>query len=326
MDYSSKKILVLGGYGFIGSNIVHYFLKKGAHLVVVDNLESKAGGNLHNLELIKDKIKIFRTSILNFDYLCDHISDIDIVINCAASTSHSRSMNEPFFDLDVNLKGMLNILEALKRFNPKARLIHFGTTTQFGRLQSLPADEQHPEFPRDIYSANKCLSEKYALLYNRTFGINATVLRISNTYGPNAAIHSPEFTFNNYFLGQALQGKQINIYGDGSQIRNFLFIGDLVDAVEKCLSNPNSIGKTLLITANKHYSVSDISNLIVTLCGTGSINYIPWPRNKKVSEVGDQIFDNSQAKDLLKWESSTSLKNGIKQTIDFYIKFKKFYL
>lgn len=326
MDYSSKKILVLGGYGFIGSNIVRYFLKKGSHLVVVDNLESKAGGNLHNLESIKDKISIFRTSILNFDYLCDHISDIDIVINCAASTSHSRSMNEPFFDLDVNLKGMLNILEAIKRFNPKARLIHFGTTTQFGRLQSLPADEQHPEFPRDIYSANKCLSEKYALLYNKTFGINSTVLRISNTYGPNASIHSPEFTFNNYFLGQALQDKQINIYGDGSQLRNFLFIGDLLDAVEKCLNNPNSIGKTLLITSDKHHSISDISNLIVTLCGRGSISYIPWPRNKKASEVGDQIFDNSQAKDLLKWEPSTSLKDGIQQTIDFYIKFKKFYL
>ena len=326
MNYSTKKILVLGGYGFIGSNIVRHFLKKGSKLIVVDNLESKAGGNLHNLESIKNDITIFRSSVLNFDSLCDYIANIDIVINCAASTSHSRSMNEPFFDLDVNLKGMLNILEAMKRFNPKARLIHFGTTTQFGRLKTLPANEDHPEFPTDIYSANKCLSEKYALLYNRSFGINATVLRISNTYGPYASIHSPEFTFNNYFLGQALQDKQINIYGDGSQMRNFLYIDDLLDAVDKSLENSESIGKTLLVTSDNHYSISDISELIISLCQTGSNSFVPWPIDKKDSEVGDQIFDNSQAKNLLKWEASTSLKVGLTKTIEFYMKFKTFYL
>ena len=129
-------------------------------------------------------------------------------------------MNEPYFDLDVNLKGMLNILEATKRFNPQARLIHFGTTTQYGVLKVKPANEQHSEFPTDIYSANKCISEKYALLYHKTFGTQATVLRISNTYGPYATIKSPEFTVNNYFIGQALKDETINIFGEGKQLRN----------------------------------------------------------------------------------------------------------
>ena len=324
-SFGQKKILVLGGYGFIGSNVVHYFHEKGAQVVVLDNLESKAGGNLWNLKSIENEITIHRSSVLNFDSLCDYVSDAEIIINCAASTSHSRSMNEPFFDLDVNLKGMLNVLEAIKRFNPKARLIHFGTTTQFGCLQSIPADENHREFPNDIYSANKCLSEKYALLYNKTFGIKSTVLRISNTYGPYASIHSPEFTFNNFFLGQALQGKQINIYGDGKQLRNFLFVGDLLSAVEKSITSNDSIGETLLVTSDKHHSIVEISQLIVKVCRSGSINFIPWPKHKKNAEIGDQKFDNSRAKNLLKWVPSTNLEDGIIQTVEFYKRFQDHY-
>ena len=324
-NFKNKKILVLGGYGFIGSNIVHHFFNKGAKIFVLDNLESRGGGNLWNLESIKDNIQIYRSSILNFDSLCDYISDIDVVINCAASTSHSRSMSEPFFDLDVNLKGMLNILEALKRFNPKARFIHFGTTTQFGCLQSIPADENHREFPNDIYSANKSLSEKYALLYSKTFGIQSTVLRLSNTYGPYASIHSAEFTFNNFFLGQALRNKPINIFGDGKQLRNFLFVGDLLDAVEKTIITLESVGQTILITSDKHYSIVEISELIIKVCGSGSINFIPWPKYRKSSEIGDQKFNNSRAKTLLKWKPCTALEDGINETVAFYKKFKQHY-
>ncbi|WP_037987846.1 NAD(P)-dependent oxidoreductase [Synechococcus sp. BL107] len=318
--WGNINVLVTGGFGFIGSNLVRALHQLTANITVMDNLDKRSGGNLYNLDDIKCDLKITHSSILNFDLLSDFIAKNDIVINCAGSTSHSRSMDEPYFDLDTNLKGTLNILEAIRRFNPKCRLIHFGTTTQFGRLKNIPANEMHPEFPTDIYSADKSLSEKHVLIYCKAFNIQGTVLRISNTYGPYASIHSPEFTFNNYFLGQALQGKTINIYGDGMQKRNLLYVNDLIDAVIKCVASKESIGETLLVTSDSHYSIGEICSIIVNQCGSGSIKYIDWPAHKQVTEVGDQIFNNNKARNLLKWSSSTKLVHGLTDTINFYRK------
>jgi chromosomal replication initiator protein len=114
-------------------------------------------------------------------------------------------MREPWVNTDVNSKGVINLLEALRRFNPRAKLVHLGTTTQLGKLRATPANEDHPEFPTDIYSASKSVSEKYALIYGRAYGIPVTVVRLPNVYGPRAAIHSPDFTFNNFAVSSSNQ-------------------------------------------------------------------------------------------------------------------------
>ncbi len=226
-----QRVLITGGLGFVGSNLAHTCLELGAEVTIYDCLDPRSGGNPYNIHDIRDSVTLCYQDILNFDQASKEVVDKHIIFNCAASTSHPFSMREPWIDLDVNSRGAINLLEAVRRFNRDVKIIHLGTSTQLGKLQYQPADERHPEFPTDIYSANKSVSEKYVLIYANAYEIRASVIRLSNVYGPRASIHSPDFTFNNYFIGLALQGKDIPVFGQGRQKRNVIYVEDAVSAL-----------------------------------------------------------------------------------------------
>ena len=322
----NKKVLILGGLGFIGSNITISQLGLNNEVRVYDNLDPHSGGKLCNLQDFNENCSIYFHDILDFDRLVEHISWADVVINCAASTSHSYSMREPFFDLDVNIKGVLNILEAIKRFNPNCKFIHLGTTTQLGPLSYEPADELHPEFPTDIYSANKSVSEKYVLIYAKAHNLNCTVLRLSNVYGPRASIHTPELTFNNYFIGLALRNKPITIYGDGLQLRNLIHVDDVCSAIELACIDKTSKGQTYFIVSDRHMSVKEIASIIIKEANSGEIQLIDWPKGRKATEVGNAIISNSKAKQQLKWTEKVKFEDGIINVLSFYRSKLKDYL
>ena len=251
-----KKVLITGGLGFIGSNLAHECVRLGAEVTIFDCLDPRSGGNLFNIEGISELVQLSYHNILDFDQVSQAVPGKDIIFSCASSTSHSFSMREPWIDSDINSKGVINLLEAVRRFNPNAKFIHLGTSTQLGKLSYQPADEKHPEFPTDIYSANKSVSEKYTLIYSKAFNIRSTVIRLSNVFGPRASIHSPEFTFNNFFIGLALQGKNITVYGDGKQIRNVLYVDDAVSAMILAAESEKSTGKVFFAVGDEHFSVS----------------------------------------------------------------------
>lgn len=313
-----QKILITGGLGFIGSNLAHKCVQLGAEVSIFDCLDPRSGGSLHNIEGIRDSIQLYCHDILNFDQISDKIFQKDIVINCAASTSHSFSMREPWLDQDVNSRGMINLLEAIRRFNPNVKFIHLGTTTQLGELQYQPADENHPEFPTDIYSANKSVAEKYALIYARAYQIRSTILRLSNVFGPRASIHSPEFTFNNYFVGLALQGKDITVFGDGKQKRNVIYVDDVVDAIIKTSQDKKTDHKVYFVVGNKHYSVLDIAHSTVSCIGSGKVVQVDWPKGRKQIDVGDAIISNERIKNEINWDPMDGLRSGLLKTKTFY--------
>jgi UDP-glucose 4-epimerase len=315
----NKKVLITGGLGFIGSNLAHRCLELGAQVTVYDFLDPNSGGNIYNVIDIKDRIEIRFHDILNLDRLAECITDKDFLFNCAASTSHPFSMKEPWLNLDVNSRGVINLLEVSKRFNPKVRFIHIGTTTQIGRLYYSPADENHPEFPTDIYSANKSVAEKYVLIYGAAHGMLVTVIRLPNVFGPRATIHSSEFTFNNYFIGLALQGKDITIYGAGVQKRNVLYIEDAIEALIAVALSDNAIGETYFAVSDEHHSVVDIARLTVKYIG-GTLTHVEWPSGRKVIDVGDAIISNAKLKKIVPWEPKINLVEGLKLTKLYYEK------
>jgi len=315
-----KNILITGGLGFIGSNLAHKCLELGARVTIFDNLDPHGGGNLYNVQDIKNEIEVFYSDILNFDEVVRKIEGKDIIFNCAASTSHPFSMKEPWIDLDVNCRGVINLLEAAKRFNRGARIVHIGTSTQLGKLQKKPADELHPEFPTDIYSANKSVSEKYVLIYGNAYQMPVTVVRLPNVFGPRASIHSPEFTFVNYFIGLALQGKAITIYGDGAQLRNVLYIADCVEALIKAAVSDKAVGEVFFAVGDEHLSVKQIAENIVEHMGKGGLKFISWPGERKVTEIGDAVVSNNKAKKLLGWKPQDNMASGLKKTKMFYEK------
>jgi len=319
-----KKVLITGGYGFIGSNLAQKCVELGMEVTIIDNLDTGSGGNIFNVQNIKDKIEIVNGDITDIDVLAGVIKNKDFIFNCAASTSHTLSMKQPLLNLQNNCKAVINILELIKNLSLKSKLIHLSTTTQLGKLIFKPADENHPEFPTDIYSANKMASEKYVLLYSRSFDIKAIVFRLCNVYGPRAAIHSPNFTFNNYFIGQALQNKSITVFKPGNQIRNSIYIDDVIEAIIKG-ANSNLSSDIFQIVNDEHFTVKEIAEMTIEVLG-GKLDLIDWPENNLKIEIGDALLSNEKAKKYLNWFPKVTIKEGLNLTKAYYIKHLSNYL
>ena len=317
-DLKGQRILITGGLGFIGSNLAHRCVKSGAQVTIYDCRVPHSGANLYNIRDIQDSVEMCYCDILDFDKVSKHIVEKDIIFNCAASTSHHFSMREPWIDMDVNSKGVINLLEAAHRFNPDIKFIHLGTSTQLGMLYYKPADEKHPEFPTDIYSANKSVSEKYVLIYAKAHKIRSTVIRLSNVYGPRASIHSPEFTFNNFFIGLALQGKDVEVFGKGSQLRNMIYVEDAVTALILASQTDKVYGETFFAAGDKHYSVAQIAEEIMQCMGSGKVKFVRWPKDRESVDVGDAVISNQKIKKTLNWTVKYDLKEGLIKTREYY--------
>jgi UDP-glucose 4-epimerase len=313
-----QKVLITGGLGFIGSNLAHKCLELRAEVTIFDCLDPRSGGNLYNIHDIMDSVELCYHDILNFAQISEHVVKKDIIFNCAASTSHPFSMREPWIDLNVNSRGVINLMEAVRRFNRGVKFIHLGTSTQLGKLQYQPADERHPEFPTDIYSANKSVSEKYVLIYANAYGIRASVIRLSNVYGPRASIHSPDFTFNNYFIGLALQGKDIPVFGEGSQKRNVIYVADTVSALILASQSDKVDRDTLFAVGDEHYSVGQIAEATAKYLNSGRVKFVAWPKGRKSVEVGDAIISNEKIKTVLNWKPHYDLESGLIKTKAYY--------
>ena len=256
--------------------------------------------------------------MIQYDEVLKVVKDKQIIFNCASISSHSLSMKEPRKNIDINAIGVLNILEALKECRSEASFVHIGTTTQCGSLVYEPADENHPEFPTDVYSANKVVGEKYVLLYSRAYDLNTCVIRLPNTFGPRAAIHSSKFTFNNYFIGLALQGKDITVFKPGEQLRNVIYIEDAIAALVLAAESIKlTKGETFLAVSDDHYSVKELATITCSCMG-GKLNLIDWPEDLKNIEIGNARFTNTKIKSLLGWTPKIELEEGLELTKNYF--------
>lgn len=322
----NKNILITGGLGFVGSNLAQALVRLGANVTIYDCLEPRSGGNLENIKEIHGKVKVILNDIRNFDSLSASIKDKDIVFNCAAFTSHPNSMKEPWMDLDVNCTGVINLLEAARRYNKKVKIVHVGTSSQIGRMKFSPVNEDHPEFPLDIYSANKTAAEKYVLIYANVYKIPAVVIRIPNVYGPRSNIKSGEFGFINYFIGQAIKNKSITVYGSGRQLRSLLYIEDCVKALILAALNKKCEGEVLFASGAHQISVIRVAQQILKIFGKGKIKNIPWPPERKSIEIGDAVLSNKKIKRILGWCPEWELEQGLQETYQFYSRRAVYYL
>ena len=314
---SEKKILITGGLGFIGSNLADKCLHLGAKVTVYDNLDPRLGGNLQNISSFKKDIELIQKDIRDADALTEAVKGQDIIFNCAAYTSHAGSMREPLEVIDINCKGTINLLEAARKVNVDAKIIHVGTSTQVGKMQLNVVDELHPEYPIDIYSANKTVSEKYVLIYNSAYKMRTSVVRLANNYGPRATIKSPDFGFINFFVGLALQNKEITVFGEGGQLRSFSYVEDSVEALIAVALSEKSNGQVFFAVSDEQVSVHQVSEKIVKIIG-GKLKQIDWPNERKVIEIGDAVISNKKIKEVLGWKPECTVEEGLKKTKEYF--------
>ncbi len=309
-----RRVFITGGLGFIGSNLAHRCLELGARVTIYDCLDPRSGGNLFNIDDIRQDVELVMGDIRDFDCLSRHVPGHDLVFHCAAYTSHPNSMREPLIDVDVNCKGTLMLLEALRRFNPGARLIYLGTSTQVGRMYYRPIDDLHVEFPVDIYSANKLAGEKYCLIYARAYDLPVTVIRLGNVFGPRSNIRSPDFGFINYFIGLGLQGKEIPVFGEGRQLRNITYVEDCVEGLVLAAERYDDPDPVNLGTGEE-ITIRDLAALIAR--HTGYEGAIRWDRTKPNGQPRRRL-DTSRAEERFGFRARVPLEEGIARTVAWY--------
>ncbi|MCL5435878.1 MAG: GDP-mannose 4,6-dehydratase [Patescibacteria group bacterium] len=314
MTQSKKKILILGGAGFLGANLVRRLLQEpDFEITVVDSLDPRFLSTEENLKKVREKIEFIKGNILDEALLKKIIPGKDVIFQLAAQSSHPYSLEHPIEDAEINCLGNLRVLEALKAYNPQARIVFSSSSTAVGRAVGDVIDEAHGEKPLDIYSANKSVAEKYYRIYHRVYDIPTVVLRFANLYGPFGKF-DPAFGFVNYFIHLAKSGKPIQIYGEGDQTRNVMFAEDAADILWLAASHPKLLGETFFAASQEHHSVKEIAQAIVEVFDQGRIEQIPWPDVRKRIEIEKVIISSAKLHYLTGWKPKYSLRQGLELT------------
>ncbi|MBN1559546.1 NAD-dependent epimerase/dehydratase family protein [candidate division KSB1 bacterium] len=323
--YGDKKVLITGGLGFIGSNLAHKLVEVGAKVMVVDSLIPDYGGNLFNVEDIKDQIIINIADVRDQHGMAYLVRGQDYIFNLAGQVSHIDSMNDPYTDLDINCRAQLSILEACRHYSPGVKIVYAGTRQQYGKPDYLPVDEKHLQHPTDVNGINKMAGEWYHILYNNVYNIRASSLRLTNTYGPRQLMKHNRQGFMSVFIRQIIDGEKIRIFGDGKQIRDFNYIDDVVDAFLLVAGYSDCDGHIFNLGGDEPMMLVDLVKLMIEVAGSGSFEMAPFPEDKKRIDIGDYYGDYRLIKAVMGWKCRTSMRDGLQRTFEFYGKYKQHY-
>lgn len=318
LQYKDVRVLITGGLGFIGSNLARALLDLGAKVSIVDALIPNLGGNWFNVESIRDKLETVVGDVRDLALMQDLVANKDVIFSLAAQVDHIASMADPIFDLDMSGKGALTVLEACRRKKRGARVVFPGSRLQFGRPRRLPVDEDHPMDPMNIYAVHRLLGEKYHQVYHNAFGISTCVLRLSNPFGPRQQMRHSQYGILNWFVRLALENREITVYGDGSQQRDYFYIQDAVDAFLRAGSMEAADGQVFNVGAGAPITMAEAARTIVDVVGSGKVTHIPWPEDRSRQETGGYITDISKIEKALGWRPKVNFKDGVRQTAEYY--------
>jgi len=316
--YRDRPVLITGGLGFIGSNLARQLVALGARVLIVDSLIPDCGGNLFNISGIEDRVRVNIVDIRQQSTMNDLVCGHDVIFNLAGQVSHIDSMQDPSTDLDINCRGQLCVLEACRRNNTSVKVVFAGTRQIYGRADTLPVAEDHLVRPTDVNGINKAAGEYYHLVYNNVFGIRACSLRLTNVYGPRQLIKHSRQGFAGWFIRLALENREIQIFGDGTQVRDFVYVDDAVDAFLRAGADDVSNGEVFNVGGREPITHGDLVELMIRLAGSGRFRCVAWPPDKKAIDIGDFYADSSKIRSTLGWQPVTPLADGLRRTFEFY--------
>ncbi len=307
------KILVTGGLGFVGSHLSESLLDdKHKVIILTRNVNSKS-------KIIKlvPKAIIEKVDVTDYQKLSKIIKKHkpDVIFHLAGETSHQNSFKDPMYDVDVNTKSTLCILEIMRNFIPKCRLILGSTFIVVGKPEKLPVNENSKCNPTTIYGANRLTSEHFCNIYHNVYGLDTIYFRITNSFGPREQYKTPQKNALNYLIYRSFKQKKVTIYNQGKFFRDVIFITDVISALKTILYKGKS-GELYWISSGKKTWFYNLGKYLKKLTNATIIYENPPSYTTKV-DVGNFVADNSKLRSL-GWDLQTSLKDGIEQTLDYF--------
>ena len=316
--YKGRRVMITGGLGFIGSNLARQLVELGAEVLVIDALLPGYGGNLFNIAGIADRVRVNINDVRMQSTMGVLARGQEVIFNLAGQVSHIDSMHDPYTDLEINCRAQLSILEACRTNNPDVRVVYAGTRQVYGRPDYLPVDERHLVRPADINGVNKAAGEYYHLLYNNVFGVRACSLRLTNVYGPRQLIRHNRQGFIGWFIRLAIEDREIQIYGDGGQLRDFVYVDDAADAFLRAGASDACNGQVFNVGGFEPTSHRELVELLIGVAQSGRYRFVEWPPEKKAIDIGDFYADSSRIAATLGWTPVTPLREGLARTVEFY--------
>ncbi len=323
--FQGRRVLVTGGLGFIGSNLAHRLVACGAQVAIVDSLVPGCGANWFNVASIRERVTVHEIDLRDIEALTPVLCEQEIIFNLAGQVSHIDSMRDPLQDLEINCRSHLTLLEICRHHHPEVRICYAGTRQQYGRPLRLPVDEDHPNNPTDVNGINKMSAEWYHLLYHRVYGLKTCSLRLTNTFGPRQLLSHARQGFLSVFIRRALEGQTIAVYGDGSQLRDYNYVDDVVDAFLAAGSSDDVHGEVFNLGSPEILSVKEVAELIIKIGGRGEIEIIPFPDERKRIDIGSYYGSFEKIQRLIGWAPAVSVEDGLRQTLEYYRQHKRHY-
>jgi UDP-glucose 4-epimerase len=317
--FSGTRCVVTGGLGFVGSNLVHALDAMGADVVVLDGLVPQHGGNPRNLDGLDRPPQVVVTDIGDGERVAPAVQGASYVFNLAGQVSHLASMLDPHNDLELNVCSHALFLETVRAECADASIVYSSTRQVYGRPQYLPVDENHPTNPVDVNGVSKLACEQLHLLYATVHRMTVTALRLTNVYGPRQRLTIDDLGFLPVFVRRALDGDSLKVFGDGAQLRDCLYVDDVVEALMLAATTPDANGEVVNLGHSDALSLLDIARHVAAAAGTGvEVELVPWPADHARIDIGSFRGDFAKAKRLLGWEPDTSFADGVERTIAFY--------
>lgn len=323
--FANKTVLITGGMGFIGSNLAIRLANLGAKVTILDAMIPDYGGNEFNLQPVRDRVRINFCDIRDESAVNYLVRGQDYVFHLAGQVCHLMSLTNPFPDIEMNITGTAILMEALRKFNKDAVVVYTGTRGQYGSSVSLPVNEEAPTNPKGIYEISNLTAEKIIKVYNDVHGIRSVLLRLSNIYGPRSQMQHSRFGVCNWFVRLAIDNQKIQVYGDGSILRDFAYVDDTVEAIIASSIVPGAYGEIFNVGSDIPVSFLELVKTIIEVGKTGQWEFAEFSPERKAQEPGDFYSDISKIERIVGWRPKTDLESGLALTFDYYREHKKHY-
>ena len=314
--YGGRRVLVLGGLGFIGASLSRRLAALGAVCTVVTPARAAHDADAGDLE--RAGATVVEGDLRDAAAMAAVVRDQVVVFNLSGRSGAVRSMEDPLTDLDVNCRGNLVLLEAVRAISPQAKVVFPGSRLEYGRPASIPVTEDEALDPLCVHAVHKIAVESYLKIYRDLYGLRSTVLRITNPFGPGQPAGRSAYGVVNRLIHLALANRPLPIFGDGRQLRDYIYVDDAIDALLAAGALPATDGRIYNVGSATGTAIVEMARTIIELAGGGSLEFQPWPALAEQIETGDFVADVTRLRADTGWTASTSLIDGLRRTVDAY--------